>query len=124
FRTEHVSLRVPGEAPRVVTEPALVVGQVGVMCGNWETAKGIAKTAGAKISAIAAFDQQFLSIHPFLDGNGRTARALLMQQILDLFGQADMSRMDRGVDYHRALLDADAGDLGPLSEIISAIAAE
>jgi hypothetical protein len=47
-----------------------------------------------------------------------------MQQCLDLFGHADMSRMDRGISYHEALLAADGGDLAPLCKIIAAIAAE
>lgn len=121
FRTEQVSLVVPGEAPRAVTEPALIVEQVAALCAAWEAARGAAETVEARLTALAAFHQRFLAIHPFLDGNGRTARALLMQQCLDLFGHADMSRMDRGIRYHEALLAADAGDLVQLSALIAAI---
>lgn len=124
FRTEKVSLMMPGAAPRTVTEPALIAEQIAALCADWETARAAASTTASKLAALAAFHQGFLLIHPFLDGNGRTARALLMQQCLDLFGHADMSRMDRGVSYREALLAADSGDLLPLSAIIAAIVAD
>jgi fido (protein-threonine AMPylation protein) len=124
FRTEQVSLAVPGQAPHAVTEPALIAEQVAALCADWEAARAAADTAETKFTAVAAFHQRFLLIHPFLDGNGRTARALLMQQCLDLFGHADMSRMDRSISYHKALLAADAGDLAPLSAIVAAIVAD
>lgn len=124
FRTEQVSLAVAGEAPRSVTEPALIAEQVAALCAYWEAAAAAADTAEAKLSALAAFHQRLLVIHPFQDGNGRTARAVLMQQCLDLFGHADMSRMDRSISYQKALLAADADDLVPLSAIIAAIVAD
>ena len=121
FRTEEVSLMVPGAAPRTVTEPAMIVEKIAAMCADWETAHTAASTTASKLTALATFHHRFLLIHPFLDGNGRTARALLMQQCLDLFGHVDMSRMDRGVNYGEALLAADSGNLKPLCAIIAAI---
>ena len=35
--------------------------------------------------------------------DGRVARAILMQQSLDLFGKAEMTLMNKGTDYHAAL---------------------
>jgi hypothetical protein len=64
----------------------------------------------AKLEAIARFHARLLVIHPFVDGNGRLARALVMQQSLDLFGTANMSLLEQGTGYYRALTAADAGD--------------
>jgi Fic family protein len=76
------------------------------------------------IQAIARFHYEFLKIHPFLDGNGRTARALLLQQCLDLFGRANLSRLDRGASYNSALIAANGGDLVPLIDVIRPVLEE
>ncbi len=60
FRTEQVSLTVPGEEPRTVTEPALITEQVEALCSAWGMARGAADTAEAKFTALAAFHQRFL----------------------------------------------------------------
>jgi len=124
FRTEAVSLAIPGEAPRPTTEPAMIAVEVEKLCTDWRAAVAAATTTSDKLGALATFHQRFLLIHPFLDGNGRTARALLMQQCLDLFGHADMSRMDRGVAYREALIAADMGDFALLSTLLSRIVAD
>lgn len=74
-----------------------------------------------KLEAIARYHARLLAVHPFADGNGRVARALLMQQCLDLFGKADMSLMNRGGSYYAALQAADHGDMKPLAELIAPI---
>ena len=68
--------------------------------------------------ALAEFHAALLSIHPFADGNGRVARGLLMQQALDLFGAIDLSLLDNGGEYRRALLTADSGNTRSLAAII------
>ena len=70
---------------------------------------------------MLAWHARLLVIHPFFDGNGRTARAILMQQCLDLFGRADMSVMEKGARYYAALARADGGDLRDLAAIIRPI---
>jgi Fic family protein len=83
------------------------------LCDRWN--RGYSAIAGSdeetRLESIANFHRDFLMIHPFLDGNGRAGRAVLMQQCRDLFGRADMSLLDRGAGYYRALEAADAGDL-------------
>jgi hypothetical protein len=74
-----------------------------------------------KLHAIVVFHAKFLLIHPFLDGNGRVARALLMQQCLDLFGRADMTLMNKGAEYYAALQKADGGDYLPLAELLGPV---
>lgn len=71
-----------------------------------------------KHEALAEFHQTFLSIHPFVDGNGRAARALLEQQCIDLFGAADMSLFEQGGSYIEALQEADHGDYSKLATLI------
>lgn len=93
------------------------------LCRNWrEDFRNINRgIASEKLSAVASFHANLLKIHPFLDGNGRTARAILMQQCLDLFGRANMSLLNRGRDYYSALRAADMGDTAPLIALLSPI---
>jgi fido (protein-threonine AMPylation protein) len=88
--------------------------------GWWDKVTGL-RNQTAKLQAIAVFHAGFLLIHPFFDGNGRVARALLMQQCLDLFGKADMTLMNKGADYYAALGAADNEDYAPLIALLSPI---
>jgi fido (protein-threonine AMPylation protein) len=100
--------------------PERVQSSLEELCDRWNS--GYSTVAGSdeatRLEAIAKFHRDFLMIHPFLDGNGRAGRAVLMQQCLDLFGRADMSLLDRGAEYYRALEAADAGDLTQLIGIV------
>jgi hypothetical protein len=91
------------------------------LCDNWCKTFSTLQSEKDKVQALANFHYKFLSLHPFLDGNGRVARALLMQQSLDLFGSVNMSRFDRGVLYNQALAAANKGDLTPLEGLIQLI---
>jgi len=71
------------------------------------------------IELAAFFHHKFAYIHPFLDGNGRTAR-LLMNVILMRSGYpfTVLLRVDRP-KYLRALSEADNGNLIPLANFIA-----
>ncbi len=71
------------------------------------------------IEMIAEAHGRFERIHPFLDGNGRTGR-LLLNLILVRSGYppAVIYKRDRN-RYLKALRKADAGDVGPLAELIA-----
>ena len=58
-------------------------------------------------------------IHPFTDGNGRTARAVMNLELIRAgFPSVIIRRKDR-IRYYEALAESDAGgDLGPISELI------
>lgn len=74
-----------------------------------------------KIRAVCDFHHRFLSIHPFLDGNGQVARALLQQQLLELTGRHLEAKFTEDPEvYYSALSAADTGDLGELTELVSA----
>lgn len=73
-----------------------------------------------KIGKITEFHHRFLSIHPFIDGNGRVARILLRKQIENLFDKELEIIFDRS-EYYKALISADSGDLKLLKKLIQNI---
>jgi fido (protein-threonine AMPylation protein) len=91
------------------------------LCNEWNANYAELRNPNTKLNAIANFHAKFLVVHPFLDGNGRVARAILMQQCLDLFGRADMTLMNKGADYYAALRAADAGDCAALAALIDPV---
>ncbi|MFZ5780399.1 MAG: Fic family protein [Pseudomonadota bacterium] len=123
FRTEAISLALPGGPSRPLMAPDEVPRAVQALCADWAVQIAGAVNERAQLEAIAEFHHRFLVIHPFLDGNGRTARALLLQQCIDTFGRADMSRLDRGIPYQAAITAADAGTLEALVALIGSIVA-
>jgi Fic family protein len=107
----HVQPPRPDEVERLLV----------ALCEEWRKSFSSLRTQALKLNAIAVFHAKFLLIHPFLDGNGRVARALLMQQCLDLFDKADMSLMNKGAEYYAALQAADAKDYRPLGILINPV---
>jgi Fic family protein len=70
------------------------------------------------VAAIA--HHQFVKIHPFIDGNGRTARILLNLLLLQKgYPICNIKRSERP-QYYSALSHADKGDYEPIIEIITA----
>ncbi len=115
-----------GERRQVVQPPpaADVPDQLQRLCSAWR--QGFVTLAKAdfeeRLLGVARFHSALLVIHPFLDGNGRMARAILMQQCLDLFGHANLSLLQQGVTYYRALAAADNGNAGPLVDLLRPVA--
>ncbi|MGH8999530.1 MAG: Fic family protein [Acidimicrobiia bacterium] len=76
-------------------------------------------TANQPIEALALAHNQFERIHPFLDGNGRTGRLLLNLVLVRLgYAPAIIYKRDRS-KYLNALRAGDAGDPGPLGEMLA-----
>jgi Fic family protein len=121
LRTNQVSIadREGQRATHIQPPPAEEVKErLTNLCHEWNANYAELRNPNSKLNAIASFHAKFLVVHPFLDGNGRVARAILMQQCLDLFGRADMTLMNKGADYYAALRDADAGDYAALAALI------
>ncbi|HUY54177.1 MAG TPA: Fic family protein [Candidatus Nanopelagicaceae bacterium] len=71
------------------------------------------------VESLAAAHGAFERIHPFLDGNGRTGRLLLnLLLVRSGYPPAVIYTRDR-TRYLQALSRADAGDPGPLGELVA-----
>lgn len=71
----------------------------------------------SQVFALAHFHQQFLVIHPFLDGNGRIARIILNEQASYLTDRKIVINIEKKV-YIEALHLADLKELERLSQLI------
>lgn len=110
----------PEEAEHVPPAPDEALRRLDDLLARWnENYPDLATTSeDAKLEALAQFHHGLLTLHPFMDGNGRVARAVLIQQCIDLLGHVDPALLDKGSDYYAALEQADSGDLGPLKILI------
>ena len=72
-----------------------------------------------KIQRIVKFHNDFLSIHPFLDGNGRVARFLLNQQATELLNIREEVIIEDRPSYYDALTQGQNGNLKPLEKIVT-----
>ena len=71
------------------------------------------------IQRITKFHNDFLAIHPFLDGNGRVARFLLNQQANELLNLTEKVIIEDKPSYYYALNEGQKGNLNPLEEIVT-----
>jgi hypothetical protein len=77
----------------------------------------------SKMLAIAQFHEQFLSIHPFLDGNGRVARVIASIQYRDLLNQQiTFEEVENRAEYYAALQEARQGGHQALVDVFRSIA--
>jgi len=74
---------------------------------------------GLIIEEIAKFHNDFLAIHPFLDGNGRVARFILNQQVSELLNIQRRIIIEDRPSYFDALTEGQKGNIEPLTKIIS-----
>ena len=93
---------------------------VPVVMSDWLDRAASIGTSEAPIpEALAEVHAEFERVHPFLDGNGRTGRLLANLMLIRLgYPPAIIRKADRG-RYLTALRRADAGDPGPLGEILA-----
>ena len=70
------------------------------------------------IGALAKFFHHLLWIHPFVDGNGRLATAILRLQAREIFGLDRDLLLDQGTERYEALRRADSGNFADLEDLI------
>ncbi|MQA80959.1 MAG: Fic family protein [Streptosporangiales bacterium] len=85
-----------------------------------DATNGLRRGAGEPLpEALARVHGEFERIHPFLDGNGRAGRLMLNLILVRLgYPPAIIYKRDRDA-YLRGLRKADAGDFGPLGELVA-----
>ncbi|MEM7538553.1 MAG: Fic family protein [Chloroflexota bacterium] len=91
------------------------VGRQMTEWGDWlhETSEGIHPVTHAALA-----HHKLVAIHPFIDGNGRTAR-LVMNLLLMMAGYPPsiIMKVNR-LQYYRVLAQADAGNIAPLVNFV------
>jgi fido (protein-threonine AMPylation protein) len=71
---------------------------------------------------LRSFTIVFLTIHPFMDANGRVARSITDQPARELLNQRiGREFIEDAQAYYAALAAADLGDLKPLQDRIKAV---
>lgn len=125
YGIRDVDVWLGGDSPETAVFTPLphaqIINNLDSLIKNWVTHYEILRGQDYKVivSAIATFHYEFLRIHPFLDGNGRVARALLRQQMIELLGVNTLNIfIDMPTEYYESLRAANNGDLGPLIELI------
>ncbi|VDO79497.1 unnamed protein product [Soboliphyme baturini] len=98
------------------TEPQLVEQEMNEFI-TWINSESAVEIHPVEMAAIAHY--KFVSIHPFIDGNGRTAR-LLMNFILMQAGFPPVTiRLEDRPEYYDKLILANEGDLRPFVRFIA-----
>lgn len=73
------------------------------------------------VAGLAELHHRFLTIHPFMDANGRVARSIADQAARELLNQRiGREFIEDAQAYYAALAAADEGDLKPLQDRIKA----
>lgn len=110
----------------VPIEPFAIPEELNKLFENWNNQyEGLKKSKrDEKVKSIAKFHADFISIHPFLDGNGRVSRVILNQQIMDLFNGDLKLNYPEGKVYYNALSAANSANLQPLINYFETILRE
>lgn len=126
LRTRPVWIGSPGSTPDTATyvppSPELVPSLTAKLLDDWRSSYSILAKEGTLqqiISKMTEFHHQFLKIHPFVDGNGRLARFLLMQQASELMNHIRRIVLEDRKPYFDALILADKGDMSALQAILT-----
>lgn len=110
-------------ADHVPPSPAEVPSLLNELLAWWHERHGqlIGATKSEIAVGLAELHHRFLCLHPFLDGNGRVARAITDQAARELLNQGIGEEFITDSEtYYLALHAADQGDLNPLTQRILA----
>jgi Fic family protein len=99
--------------------PALATDWIDAVVAVGQQISSRAPLSGPLPEELARLHNQFERVHPFLDGNGRTGR-LALNLILVRLGYPPVIIFKKQREaYLAALQKSDAGDYGPLGELIA-----
>ena len=119
--------RRPGELAMVsgypAADPQRVERELELAVCQTRELLGIADANGnphETIAALAFFHIRFERVHPFLDGNGRTGRAILAGQFEKVFGM--LPKFTDQAGYREAIRASAGRDLAPLINYLGASA--
>lgn len=126
LRTVKVWIGEAGSTPEtaryIPPPPENLPALVDTLLSSWRNQYGALKDSGDKkvmLDAIVRFHHAFSSIHPFIDGNGRISRFLLMQQANELLKCERHIILEDRAPYFDALDRAHKGDMEPLTRVIT-----
>jgi Fic family protein len=111
----------PNEARYTPPEPQEIEELLKLQLEKWNNNYQNLKDNGDKeqiITKITEFHHSFLSIHPFLDGNGRMARFILSQQVAELLNINKQIILEDRQPYLSALQNMDKGNITELRTVI------
>jgi fido (protein-threonine AMPylation protein) len=126
IRDARVWIGLPGSKPDgaryVPPPPEEIMPRLEELLNNWNSSFESLKKAslGVKLKRVAEFHHRFVSIHPFLDGNGMLARLLLAMQLRDLTGELIDVETTRP-EYYEAVHLADKADISNLIDYIRSL---
>jgi fido (protein-threonine AMPylation protein) len=127
YRTHEIWIGPDGcrkeEASYLPSAPQYIDARMKPLLNQWNyIAVDLAKLDTHRVtSAIASFHHKFLEIHPYPDGNGRVARAILDLHVRNFTSSRSPLRLKSYGEYYLALKAADEGDLGYLIRLITSI---
>ncbi len=127
YRTHEIWVGPPGctkeSASYVPIGPQYVERRLKTLLKRWnETAIDLAKLSTHEVtSALASFHHRFLEIHPYPDGNGRVARAILDLHVRNFTSSTSPLRLKSHDEYYLALSAADGGNLNHLIALLNSI---
>jgi len=125
LRTTKLWLGVVGSTPETASfvppDPEQVPQLLDQLLARWRNEFGDLGNASieARIAAITKFHHQFVSVHPFTDGNGRIAQFLLSQQARELLDTKRRIVIEDRRTYFDALAQADSGDYSALKSLVT-----
>jgi|GEM_PF-1746563 len=121
YRSENATFSMYGGSNSSMTPSHEVPEKLTTLLNNWNAGyKGLMeKDKEEKIEVISNFHNDFLSIHPFFDGNGRVARLIMKLQIKALLDEDVSAKVLNYKKYIKALKEADLSKVKPLFDYIT-----
>jgi fido (protein-threonine AMPylation protein) len=127
YRTHELWIGPDGcskeNATYVPLAPKYIPNRMRSLLAQWNrVAVDLAKLDSYSVtSALASFHHKFLEVHPFPDGNGRVARAILDLQVRNFTSARSPLRLKTHIEYYFALKAADEGRSDRLQSLITSI---